>query len=240
VLILFRLILVKKLLLIFILLFSCNISFSQNSQYKNGAIYGRVTISEDKTFNLSGLTILIEETNQNSMVDQNGFYYFTNVKPGNYNLVAIKYNLKISLVNKVIVSLDSISIVPDGQLYLTRKDKNICNGIKIKKTNFKHRGILSGFVYDNILNKRIPNAYVFIKGTFWGVQSDSNGAFKLNHILPGEYTIISGKVGYHKTLINRLIIKNNLDSYIEISSLNNAIPESIIPFNWKTIYKNTK
>ena len=76
--------------LILILLFSCNISFPQNSQYKNGAIYGRVSDSEDKTFELSRVTILIEETNQKSKVDQNGFYYIKNVKPGNYNLVAIK------------------------------------------------------------------------------------------------------------------------------------------------------
>ena len=226
--------------LILILLFSCNISFPQNSQYKNGAIYGRVSDSEDKTFELSRVTILIEETNQKSKVDQNGFYYIKNVKPGNYNLVAIKSNLRISLVNKVMVSLDSISIVPNGQLNLTRKEKNIWNGIKIKKTNFKHRGTLSGLVYDNISNKKILNAYVIIKWTFWGVQSDSNGAFKLNDILPGEYTIISGKVGYHQTVINKLIIKNKFNSYIKIPLRNSSIPESIIPYNWKTIYRDIK
>ncbi len=68
--------------------------------------------------------------------------------------------------------------------------------------------IIKGKVYDAINNEAIPFATIAIQGTTTATQSDLDGNFILNNLVPGLYNLEIMFVGYKKKVVYELQITN--------------------------------
>ncbi len=107
---------------------------------------------------------------------------------------------------------------------------------KNEKVNCNNKGDLVGLVIDGNTNKPVMDAYVFIEGTSWGTETDSNGTYKLENVLPGTYKTISGKLGYHRAIIFDIQVQNGQNAIVNFRLSNNGIPEEPLPIKWRPEY----
>lgn len=78
-------------------------------------------------------------------------------------------------------------------------------------------GKLTGVVKDKKTGEPIIGANVMIEGTFLGGAADLDGKYTIYNIPVGEYTLIASAVGYQKTRVAKVVIKNNLTTTQPIS-----------------------
>ncbi len=70
------------------------------------------------------------------------------------------------------------------------------------------KGTIYGKVLDNSDMQAIPNTSVYLSGTTIGTLTDKLGNYKIQNVPAGTYDLVVALVGY-KTIINRIIIKDN-------------------------------
>ena len=77
-------------------------------------------------------------------------------------------------------------------------------------------GKLMGYVTDETTGESILGANIVLEGTYFGAASDANGYYYINNIPPGTYKIIASAIGYTKVLINRVDIRIDLTTEVDI------------------------
>ncbi len=77
-------------------------------------------------------------------------------------------------------------------------------------------GKISGKVVDSKTNEPIVGANVIIEGTYLGAAADEKGYYFINNIPPGEYRVIITALGYQKTVYQKVLVKIDLTTHIDI------------------------
>lgn len=78
-------------------------------------------------------------------------------------------------------------------------------------------GKLSGKVVDAQTNEPLIGCNVIIEGTYYGAVANNNGEFVINNIPPGEYRVIATLMGYQKVITEKVLIKIDLTTKLNIS-----------------------
>lgn len=218
--------------------FNCTNTFlnKTNQSKLTGDIYGKVYVSGNSKL-VKNIQVFIQNKAFATRTDSNGYFYITNVPPGLYSVTARTKGYGDCTINQVKVSNDSITILSQHSIYESTYIRK-WDGIKIKRVNINFRGNLSGSVVDLHSNKVIHNAAVDIIGTPWGAYTDSAGAFKIEDILPGSYTVIVSRGRFHITIILDVIIQAKKTSLAEIGMIPDGIPERPLPYKWVPSFSN--
>ncbi|MBU2585886.1 MAG: TonB-dependent receptor [Bacteroidetes bacterium] len=77
-------------------------------------------------------------------------------------------------------------------------------------------GKLSGYVHEYESGEALIGANVIIEGTFFGAATDFNGYYYINNIPPGEYRVIVSAVGYQKITYEKVLIKIDLTTKLNV------------------------
>lgn len=77
-------------------------------------------------------------------------------------------------------------------------------------------GKLTGKVIDKETKEPIIGANVVLLGTNFGAAADIDGYFVINNITPGSYNVVVSSVGYNKVTIERVIIKIDLTTRLDV------------------------
>jgi len=77
-------------------------------------------------------------------------------------------------------------------------------------------GKISGKVVDAETGEAIIGANIVIEGTFLGAAADFDGYYFINNILPGEYRIVASAVGYQKVFVQKVNVKIDLTTKLDI------------------------
>jgi len=77
-------------------------------------------------------------------------------------------------------------------------------------------GKISGKVVDAETGEAIIGANIVVEGTFLGASADFDGYYFINNIPPGEYRLVVSAVGYHKVTIQKVMVKIDLTTKIDI------------------------
>lgn len=84
-------------------------------------------------------------------------------------------------------------------------------------------GKISGKVVDAETGEAIIGANIVIEGTFLGAAADFDGYYFINNIPPGEYRIIASAVGYQKLVIQKVVVKIDLTTPLNIKLSSQSI-----------------
>jgi len=84
-------------------------------------------------------------------------------------------------------------------------------------------GKISGKVVDSETGEPVIGANIVIEGTYLGAAADFDGYYFINNIPPGEYRIIASAVGYQKLVIQKVLVKIDLTTPLDIK----LTPQSI-------------
>ncbi len=84
-------------------------------------------------------------------------------------------------------------------------------------------GKISGKVVDAETGEAIIGANIVIEGTFLGAAADFDGYYFINNIPPGEYRIIASAVGYQKLVIQKVVVKIDLTTALNIKLSSQSI-----------------
>ncbi|MFA6980852.1 MAG: TonB-dependent receptor [Ignavibacteriaceae bacterium] len=84
-------------------------------------------------------------------------------------------------------------------------------------------GKISGKVVDAETGEAIIGANIVIEGTFLGAAADFDGYYFINNIPPGEYRIIASAVGYQKVVIQKVQVKIDLTTKLDIKLSSQSI-----------------
>jgi len=111
--------------------------------------------------------------------------------------------------------------------------------LKIHKKQFESEvlGSIQGLVFDLEDHHPIANANVYIEGTDWGTVTDSSGAYKIGFILSGNYNVIAGTIGYHRTKVIGIKVIKEYNAIVNFPLINIMIPEDPMPIEWSNKYK---
>jgi outer membrane receptor protein involved in Fe transport len=77
-------------------------------------------------------------------------------------------------------------------------------------------GKLTGKVTDADTGEPVIGANILIDGTYMGAAADVKGEYVINNIPPGEYTVSISAVGYQKTIVEKVLIKIDLTTNINV------------------------
>lgn len=77
-------------------------------------------------------------------------------------------------------------------------------------------GKLAGRVTDSETKEAVLGATVLIKGTNFGASADMEGDYYINSVPPGVYTVIVSAVGYNKVTIEKVNIRIDLTTRLDI------------------------
>ncbi|MDP1995199.1 MAG: carboxypeptidase-like regulatory domain-containing protein, partial [Ignavibacteria bacterium] len=84
-------------------------------------------------------------------------------------------------------------------------------------------GKISGKVVDAETGEAIIGANIVIEGTFLGAAADFDGYYFINNIPPGEYRIVASAVGYQKVVIQKVHVKIDLTTKLDIKMSSQSI-----------------
>jgi hypothetical protein len=226
---------------IFLAILPACMIFSSNVQPSYGGIYGQLKIKVDDNYLSPKIaTIYLSRTNIFTSPNAEGVFYFDNILPGEYSVIAKAPGFADMILEKVEVDADSISIVDmrslTKQILQTIPSKRPWHGQKIKKININQKGNVAGKVFiDRLDLYRYPNIY--IEGTPWEAQSDSSGRYQIHNVIPGLYTIKLSIPYYHTVKIYDVKIRHDLTSIVNFKRLLPEIyPENIAPIKWVEEY----
>ncbi len=77
-------------------------------------------------------------------------------------------------------------------------------------------GKISGKVVDAETGEAIIGANIVVEGTFLGAAADFDGYYFINNIPPGEYRIVASAIGYQKVVIQKVVVKIDLTTKLDI------------------------
>ncbi|MBM4170464.1 MAG: TonB-dependent receptor [Ignavibacteria bacterium] len=77
-------------------------------------------------------------------------------------------------------------------------------------------GKISGKIIDSETKEPLISANVIIQGTNFGAAADIEGDYYINNIPPGTYTLIISSVGYHKVTIEKVVVRIDLTTRINV------------------------
>jgi len=83
-------------------------------------------------------------------------------------------------------------------------------------------GKISGNVTDKETGEPIVGANIIIEGTYLGASADLEGYYSIGNIPPGEYRVIFSAVGYQKIIVEKVLVKIDLTTQIDMK-LNSAV-----------------
>ncbi len=72
-------------------------------------------------------------------------------------------------------------------------------------------GKISGYITDQETGEPIVGANVIIEGTYLGASADLDGYYSISNIPPGEYRVIFSAVGYQKIIVEKVLVKIDLN-----------------------------
>lgn len=84
-------------------------------------------------------------------------------------------------------------------------------------------GKISGRVLDEKTGEPIIGATAVLEGTFLGGVADADGYYAINNVPPGTYRVIFTAVGYQKTIMEKVLVKIDLTTNIDIKLKNAGI-----------------
>ncbi|WP_461452348.1 carboxypeptidase-like regulatory domain-containing protein [Mucilaginibacter sp.] len=104
--------------------------------------------------------------------------------------------------------------------------------------SFAQNGIVTGKVTRADNKQPIPLANVFLSNSTAGTATASDGTFILNHLKPGQYTLVVSILGYEDYSTTVLIGDKPINLPIELSLKITELHEVIVttPANWKINY----
>ena len=94
----------------------------------------------------------------------------------------------------------------------------------------QEKGTLSGVVTDEKTGDGIPGVIVKIKGTYYGINTDFEGKYKIPGISPGEYTVEVSIIGYTKAQYTGITIRAN-----ETTTLDAKLTESVVALGQEVV-----
>jgi outer membrane receptor protein involved in Fe transport len=84
-------------------------------------------------------------------------------------------------------------------------------------------GKLSGKITDKETGEPIIGANVVIEGSYLGAAADLEGDYFISSVPPGEYRIIVSAVGYQKVIVEKVLIRIDLTTDVDIKLSSTAI-----------------
>lgn len=106
------------------------------------------------------------------------------------------------------------------------------------KIVFSQNSSIKGKVIDEKTGETLPGAVVLIKGTTIGGNSDLDGAFSINNLSPGTYSIQCQLISYNTKELSGIVVKAGEPTIISIS-MQSASTELGIVVIYATIDKET-
>lgn len=76
---------------------------------------------------------------------------------------------------------------------------------------------IKGKVIDEQTGETLPGAVVVIEGTTTGSNTDLDGAFTINNLTPGKYTLVCKLISYNTKLLTDVIVKSEEPTILTIS-----------------------
>lgn len=158
--------------------------------------------------------------------------------PGLYTL-SVKFINKNLIIEDINIVYDSIAILPLEYFIALRKDTIswIKHSFSFHST-IKNYGLnpicsIAGKVFDGISGKPINQATVFLKEfPWWSDNTDENGDFCINNILPGLFTAVCISQNYHKDKVINIQLCTDSVSRVEFFLTPSLIPEEPLDRSW--------
>lgn len=85
------------------------------------------------------------------------------------------------------------------------------------KIGFSQNSSIKGKVIDDKTGETLPGASVVIKGTTTGSNTDLDGAFSINNLSPGTYSIRCQLISYNTKELSGIVVKSGEPTIISIS-----------------------
>ncbi len=84
-------------------------------------------------------------------------------------------------------------------------------------------GKISGNITDEQTGEPVIGANVILEGTYLGAACDIDGYFSISNIPPGEYRVIISAVGYQKVIVEKVLVKIDLTTNLDMKLNSTAI-----------------
>ena len=78
-------------------------------------------------------------------------------------------------------------------------------------------GKLAGKVIDSEVKEPVIGATILIQGTSMGAVADLDGYYYINNISPGTYTVVVSSIGYHKVTVQKISIRIDQTTRLDVS-----------------------
>ena len=171
--------------------------FVLNPDYKRAAyLEGIITDASSNTF-LSGVTVEILNSNNNTLSNVGGSYKLGTVDSGTYSVVFSHPLYRSDTVNQVILQNDSTTTVNIVMYSLTPLNLNIESKSSVLNSS------ISGVDFV------ITNEDFTYSGT-----TDQNGLFTINNLIPGSYNVYAGLWSYNDFCIESFDIINDNSPFL--------------------------
>ena len=166
--------------------------FVLNPDYKRAAyLEGIITDATSNTF-LSGVTVEILNSNNNTLSNVGGSYELGTVDSGTYSVVFSHPLYRSDTINQVLLQNDSTTTVNLVMYSLTPLNLNIESKTSVLNSS------LSGVDFI------ITNEDFTYSGS-----TDQNGLFIINNLIPGSYNVYAGLWSYNDFCVESLDIIND-------------------------------
>ena len=171
--------------------------FVLNPDYKRASyLEGIITDASSNTF-LSGVTVEILNSNNNTLSNVGGSYKLGTVDSGTYSVVFSHPLYRSDTVNQVILQNDSTTTVNMVMYSLTPLNLNIESKSSVLNSS------ISGVDFV------ITNEDFTYSGT-----TDQNGLFTINNLIPGSYNVYAGLWSYNDFCIESFDIINDNSPFL--------------------------
>jgi hypothetical protein len=166
----------------------------------NGSISGFVADAMNQVM-IAGATISILGTGYQTQSAENGFYFFSDIPVGSYDLKCEKTGFETQTsTNQAVISDDEIQVdfilLPEGTVTY---------------------GSLSGTVTNSQSGTPIPNVAVQMVGLVNSAISYQDGSYEVLFIPAGIYEVSFTKVGYDTIVHSNVSIENGMESILDCS-----------------------
>ena len=89
--------------------------------------------------------------------------------------------------------------------------------ILLVNTVFAQTSSIKGKVVDEQNGETLPGAVVMIEGTTTGGSTDLDGAFTINNVAPGKYTLVCKLISYNTKLLQDVVVKAGEPAIVSIT-----------------------
>ncbi len=95
--------------------------------------------------------------------------------------------------------------------------------ILVSYTHGGTTGKISGKVIDSENKEPLIGTNIILMGTNFGAASDIDGDYYINNIPPGVYTLVASSIGYNKFTVEKILVKIDLTTRIDIELTSTSI-----------------